>query len=591
VRDLRWTLVLTVLLAVSGCSSPAGEVRAQVRVDQVGFVTDEPKRAYLMSADAPGDVRFRVLDEGGTQVLDGVPAGSSTGWNDRYQDVRVLDLSAVTKPGRYRIEVAGAVSPTFRVDTARALFGGLVADNLRFFGTQHDSAHVADRTADVYAAPRYDEEGKRLLDQALTKVGGPVDVSGGWFDAGDFLKFTHTSSYATAQLLLAQRDSAIRSEALEKEARYGLDWLDRMWDESTGTLYAQVGIGAGNDAVLTDHDAWRQPQDDDALAVAPGDPKFHIKHRPVFRVNEPGLPISPNLAGRVAAAFALAAQIDSDPARAKRELDQAASLFAKADTSGKPLVTAFPKNFYPESGWQDDLEFAAVELALAGRALNDPRAAQWQTAAEQWATAYLDSDTRGTLGLADVSALAHADLARISTGPLRDRLVGDLARQLDEGMTRAAADPFGAGAVYTEFDSVPHALGLVITAGLHRDVTGDDHYAVFGTAQRNWVLGANAWGSSFVVGAGSTFPRCPEHQGSNLTGTLLTGAVVNGPNAAGQFAELNAFEGMKPCAVEGFEPFDGHDARYLDHVGAWQSVEAAIDFTSTGLLAFALTTR
>jgi hypothetical protein len=63
---------------------------------------------------------------------------------------------------------------------------------------------------------------------------------------------------------------------------------------------------------------------------------------------------------------------------------------------------------------------------------------------------------------------------------------------------------------------------------------------------------------------------------------------VNGPNAATRFAELNAFDGMKPCTVEGYEAYDGREARYVDHVGAWQSVEAAIDFTSTGLLAFAL---
>jgi len=109
-------------------------------------------------------------------------------------------------------------------------------------------------------------------------------------------------------------------------------------------------------------------------------------------------------------------------------------------------------------------------------------------------------------------------------------------------------------------DSVPHAFGLVITADLYRSVTGDGRYNAFGTAQRGWVLGANAWGS-FVVGVGEVFPLCPEHQEANLIGVVPTGTVVNGPNAAGRFAELNAFAGMKPCAVEGFEAFDGQGAR------------------------------
>ena len=42
-----------------------------------------------------------------------------------------------------------------------------------------------------------------------------------------------------------------------------------------------------------------------------------------------------------------------------------------------------------------------------------------------------------------------------------------------------------------------------------------------------------------------------------------------------------------------FGAFDRLDARFLDDVRAWPSVEPAIDFTSAGMLAFALaaTTR
>ena len=38
-----------------------------------------------------------------------------------------------------------------------------------------------------------------------------------------------------------------------------------MWDQTTKTLYLQVGIGSGNDAgtFYGDHDLWRLPQADD----------------------------------------------------------------------------------------------------------------------------------------------------------------------------------------------------------------------------------------------------------------------------------------------------------------------------------------
>ena len=57
--------------------------------------------------------------------------------------------------------------------------------------------------------------------------------------------------------------------------------------------------------------------------------------------------------------------------------------------------------------------------------------------------------------------------------------------------------------------------------------------------ERPWlanILGANAWGASLIVGDGTTFPHCIQHQVANLVGSLdgsppiLAGAAVEGPN-------------------------------------------------------------
>ena len=604
----RYALSVTTVLLAAACSAacvsgvgappPAGFVR----VDQVGYRTDEVKQAFVMGPS--DDTSFRVVDESGRTVLVGA-AGPPTGsWNAEFTTVRALDFSALKTPGRYRVLAAGAApSPVFRIGSGAELFGAQVTANVHFFQAQRDGvdvvasvmdrkpAHLNDATATVYEVPRYDQAGKELLDGPLTPVGSQVDVAGGWFDAGDFLKFTHTAAYSTALLLLAQRDGSAGGPELAAEARHGLAWLDKMWDDAGGTLYAQVGIGAGNNDVRSDHDVWRLPEADEAPGADPA-----LAHRPVFRAAEPGQPISPNLAGKVAAAFALAAQTSTGDF-ARRALDKAAKVYALADREPRALVTAYPHAFYPEASWQDDLEFAAAELARAGKALGDPRADGWTREAGHWAAAYLTSDTLGTLGVGDVSALAHADLVELldaggaAAEITRDRLTGDLARQLDDGRARAARDPFRAGADYLEFDAVPHAFGLATTALLHRQVTRTDTYAAFGTQQRNWALGANAWGSSFVIGAGEVYPRCPEHQAANLTGRQLTGAAVNGPNGENRFAELNRFPTMRTCVTDGFARFDGRGARFVDDVGAWQSVEPADDFTATALLSFALASR
>ena len=204
---------------------------------------------------------------------------------------------------------------------------------------------------------------------------------------------------------------------LGDEARFGQDWLERAWDADRGILYIQVGIGSGNtDGTFTgDHDLWRLPEADDALADKAD---RYLSHRPAFRAGDPGTAIPPNLAGRMAAALALAAQVDAtgDPARARQELETAAAIFAKAKTAKvkeSDVVTALPHAFYPESSWRDDLEWAGAELALAGQALHDDRAAAWLRAGATWAKAYLDKEAGDdTFNLYDTSALAHADLIR-----------------------------------------------------------------------------------------------------------------------------------------------------------------------------------
>ena len=93
-----------------------------------------------------------------------------------------------------------------------------------------------------------------------------------------------------------------------------------MWDEESKTLYIQVGIGAGDakGTFVGDHDVWRLPEadDDDRAQAAPVHPP-----PPGLPRRRPRQAVSPNLAGRVAAAFALAAQLDAveRPARARAD--------------------------------------------------------------------------------------------------------------------------------------------------------------------------------------------------------------------------------------------------------------------------------
>ena len=613
-------------------SSPASaspSIKGLVRVDQLGFTPDESKVAYLLASAPAEGATFAVVDAAGAEVLHGTAGPDRGPWNDAWPSVHPLDLTALNTPGTYRIEMTGAVegsSPSFTIGSAADLFGPRIDDAVAFFQAQRDGSdvipgelgrkpsHLNDRDLDVFAWPTYeDPDSDTIVGRTLRRIDRHVDLSGGWFDAGDFIKFTHTTAYSVGLMYLAARELGDAAPAdLTAEARFGQDWLDRAWDARSGTMYLQVGIGSGNTAGTFngDHDLWRLPEVDDTLA---GRENRYLRSRPAFRANDPGTRLPPNLAGRMAAAFALAAQVDavSDPARARRELATAASIFRRAKTARvteADVVTALPHAFYPESSWRDDLEWGAAELALAGQALGDPRSDGWLRDSARWAAAYLDREAgHDTLNLYDTSAVAHADLVRAmraapsvsGLGMDEIRLVDDLRSQLATGIAHSEGDPFAAGAVYDDFDAAAHTFGLLATERLYENLTDQTNFAAFATRQRDWALGANPWGASLMIGVGTDFPRCPQHVVANLSGSqdgsapILRGAVVNGPNSAGLFTDGlgEFFDEGKTCPPDGvdtYAAFNGHGSQYVDDVRSWQTVEPAIDFTSVALLAFAL---
>jgi hypothetical protein len=162
-------------------------------------------------------------------------------------------------------------------------------------------------------------------------------------------------------------------------------------------------------------------------------------------------------------------------------------------------------------------------------------------------------------------------------------------------------DPFAAGVDDTEFDVDSHTLGLVATAGWYASLTHSPRYVTLAAKLRGWVFGANAWGGSFMVGIGSAFPHCMQHQVANLAGStngsrpLDLGAVVNGPNGAGLFTGgLGGFQdGMVHCPGPGspaavpHRRFDGSGSVFLDDVRSWQTDEPALDMTGAAIIAAA----
>ena len=256
------TAGLAALLLTVGLAAPAeaaAPARAQVRVDQGGYLSGEAKYAYLMSSTPLAHPSARLVDTAGRTVLSFSTATASGGWNQAYPDVYRLSFGQLRTPGRYRLRVsdpAAAVSPWFTVSAEPDVYSTMLRDGVSFDQVQRDGAdvvpgplhrrpsHLNDRHADVYATPTFDPDSDTINEADLTRIGGPVDVSGGWYDAGDYLKLTHSTAYNDILLFASARSLGAQAPAaLSAEARYGLQWLGKMWDAKRKVLYIQVGVG------------------------------------------------------------------------------------------------------------------------------------------------------------------------------------------------------------------------------------------------------------------------------------------------------------------------------------------------------------
>ena len=631
--------------AASATTSPAAPTAARtagstastiatafVRVDQVGYVASAPKRAYLMTRAAAADATF-TLYQGGTVVAGPTPVGADLGaWSRRFGHVYALDFDDLRDAGTYTIRVSGpvsAVSPPFAVGAGAAVYGHALANALRFYQTERDGrafirsrlrtagAHLNDRHAMTCRTPRVNGDGVFRGD--LRPLGVRRNVAGGWWDAGDYLKFLHTTTYVEALMLAGVRDfpaqmgAGSTSSDFTGEARFGAGWLLRMWDDRTRTLYYQVGIGSGNAHTAGDHDIWRLPQRDDAYRR--GDPVYrYIRHRPVFRAGPPGSKISPNLAGREAAALAEAYQVYRlrYPGFAAQCLRAAVHVFELADTRPTRLLTAIPYDYYPEVEWRDDLELGATELYFAMAdggttvsaltdAEKDPLG--YLSSAAHWARAYIDgpNDAADSLNLYDVSGFAHYELCRAidqAGDPAglevsRADLLADLEKSLDRAVAQADSDPFEFGFPWNQWDTTSHGAGLVVMASEYDELTGTTAYTAWASRWLANILGANAWGTSLIVGDGTTFPHCLQHQVANLRGTLngrppvLLGAAVEGPNADQDDGSMpNMRLGPRTDRFRLFDADGARGAKWRDAVQNYPNTEPAIDLTAASLLAF-----
>jgi endoglucanase len=224
--------------------------RPSTRINQIGYLPHGPKRATWIT-DEPRPTEFAVLAANGSTAH----RGRSQPWRIRPdptsgRSVHVLEFAGLTTPGNsYRLLIGDQYSHRFRI--ADDLYDSLAADVLNFFYLLRSGCPIDEQRAPGYGRPAGhvgvlpnlgDTAVQGWTGSAAARLypgwapTGRFDVSGGWYDAGDYGKYTVSGSVAVWQLLnlfglfrgKAGAAAVVSEPALLEECRWQLDWLLRM---------------------------------------------------------------------------------------------------------------------------------------------------------------------------------------------------------------------------------------------------------------------------------------------------------------------------------------------------------------------------
>ena len=567
--------------------SPPAEVVSLplIRLNQVGFAPWSPKRAILVSdATEPQqwelfDAENRVLIRGETIVV-GPDASSG-------DPVHVLDFSAAKQPGSaLRLRSGGHESDPFSI--ALGLYDPLAVDALRFFYHNRSGAPIEMPYA---RERRWARPAGHAPDRATCAPGTgctyTLDVTGGWYDAGDQGKYVVNGGLSVWLLLNAvertkhlSRPSPLFADgALEiPESGNGVpDILDEARWELEFLLKMQVPDGsplAGMAHHKIHDDAWT------ALGTAPHEDQQTRLLRP------PSTAATLNLAAVAAQAARVFQAIDPEFSHRCLVAARRAWTAARAHPSLlAPLSDTQGGGAYGDNVVADEFYWAAAELFVT---TGDDDFRAWLDDSELDPTITM---IRGRSGVGvegclitwdRLDVVAKITLASIPSQFPAKRVSGyqkqlqDAAAAITETITSEGYRvPMAPKAGKIPWGSNAWVLGNMVLLGAAADFPGGVTYAHGVVDGMDYLLGRNAMAQSYVTGYGARPLQHPHHrfwaeQADAAYPPPPPGLVSGGPNSDLQDPYVVA-AGLKGCPP--------HKC-FIDHIEAYSVNEVAINWNA-----------
>lgn len=552
-----------------------------VRVNQVGYFPSLTKKAIIKNV-ATQPLAWELVGEGGGSVL----SGKTTVFGDdpmAGEHVHQADFSAFVKPGeRFVLKVEGEGSYPF--DVKKDIYSKLKYDALAYFYHNRSGIAITMPYAgrDDLTRPAGHTGDKSVACWPNTGCSYSLDVSGGWYDAGDHGKYVVNGGISLWTMLNQyERAKHIGTSSADfgdgklniPENKNGVpDILDEARWEMEFLLKMQVPAGnprAGMVHHKMHDESWT------ALGLAPhSDPmKRYLK--------PPSTAATLNLAATAAQAARIWKTID--PAFAQKCLTAAETAWTAAQANPAVYAPGNDSNGggpYGDSTVTDEFYWAAAELFIT-------------TGAETYKSYVLKSPHKATIPGAGTSGAA---MAWESTQALGTISLAIVPNGLDKGTIAAmraaitqAADGY-LGGIEGQGYRVPFKsattgkypwgsnsfiMNNMMILALAHDFTQNVKYLNGAVEGMDYMLGKNPMVQSYVTGYGENPLKNPHHrfwsfQANDKFPKAPAGAVSGGPNSGLEDPQVQA-AGLAGCAPQ---------RCFLDHIEAWSANEITINWNA-----------
>ncbi|MEN8905850.1 MAG: glycoside hydrolase family 9 protein [Clostridiales bacterium] len=393
-----------------------------------------------------------------------------------------------------------------------------------------------------------------------------IDLTGGFHDAGDHVKFGQPQAYTASTLGWAYyefKDAFIekgQDEYMLNILKHFTDYFLKSYVDDT-TFYYQCGDGS------VDHAYW-------------GPPELQSYDRPTLFVATPETPASEMCASAAAALAQMYLNYnDIDAEYAEKCLTAAEKLYDFANTYRGLGESG---GFYGSTNYLDELCWGAVWLNIAtgdSSYIDDVDSFML----EKNITQENDYSNHWTHCWEDVYGGVFIKLAHITDNPLYKKVAEE---NLNYYLTDAPRTP--GGVVYiNSWGALRYTAAECMMALVHYKYTDNEDYLDFSKEQIDYILGDNPRNSSYVVGFGENYPQNPHHRASSgryewqpaiehksdPQRHLLYGALVGGPDSNDEYTDDVEEYAYSEVAIDYNAGFVGAMAGMTEYFGEGQTAE------------------